>query len=395
MKLKPANDDAAVCISFRIKKGIHLLTNWHLFYDCPLYGEWIKETPFTLEYMARLEEDYEIKKFSFITPAPAKLDPCLKTVHSRGTLVYLDISFFPDVILHIQSLPARFKVTEYEVKRCSHIDDCVPYLTIEEQDKHGHISVSINIASEYGSFFFAVFAKSGKCNNGSCYISHTTLLTMPDRNYWNILMWFFSGLLLLLALLLISLHWRKWIIKLLRVDTPDTLRPTMLIIHEPLHEAHINVVELLVQFLEQYCYIRIHLDIRDIRLHHELRKDFNEMIYFIHKNTHSQSMISRYVLFNVIKNNFKVHGWNVARSIVKSETIFEQNGVIESVQELQLEIPVSIIPTPIEEKELLQDDLDGSSVSEQYCFEDCIFPVRISDLDLLGENSSIDSSEEQ
>jgi GTP-binding protein EngB required for normal cell division len=41
-------------------------------------------------------------------------------------------------------------------------------------------------------------------------------------------------------------------------------RPTVLLLHHPLHSVHIRVVTYLAQFLEQHCNVDVLLDIRDI-----------------------------------------------------------------------------------------------------------------------------------
>lgn len=113
-------------------------------------------------------------------------DPCNKSAKSRETLTYLDLTFRPDLTLHIQKLPAHLQVHEYEVKKCfctecslhQSFEDCVHIETIEAgSESDEELTVPLNIAEESGNFFFIVYANSNVCENGTCYISRTETLT--------------------------------------------------------------------------------------------------------------------------------------------------------------------------------------------------------------------------
>lgn len=113
-------------------------------------------------------------------------DPCNKSPNSSETLTYLDLTFRPDLTLHIQKLPAQLQVHEYEVKQCFSTDcsidqsfeDCVHVETIEAGPENvEELTVPLNIAEKYGHFFYIVYANSKICENGTCNISCTGTLT--------------------------------------------------------------------------------------------------------------------------------------------------------------------------------------------------------------------------
>jgi hypothetical protein len=124
-------------------------------------------------------------------------DPCNKSIESHETLTYLDLTSRPHLTLHIQKLPAHLKVHEYEVKRCfctecslqHNFEECVHVVTAEAGSEDiDELTVPINIAEEFGSFFYIVYAKTEIHVNRSYYISRTETLTSML-----IFMWYESG----------------------------------------------------------------------------------------------------------------------------------------------------------------------------------------------------------
>jgi hypothetical protein len=99
----------------------------------------------------------------------------------------VDLTFRPEITLHIQKLPAHLQVQEYEVKQCfcsecssqESLEDCVHVLTVEtESEDHNYeIIVPIHMAEEFRNFFYVVYANSNTCENKICYISRTETLT--------------------------------------------------------------------------------------------------------------------------------------------------------------------------------------------------------------------------
>jgi hypothetical protein len=113
-------------------------------------------------------------------------DPCNKSAKSRETLTYLDLTFRPHLTLHIQKLPPPLEVHEYEVKQCfctecslhQSFEDCKHIETIEAgSESVEELTVPLNIAEESGNFFYVVYGNSKICENGTCYISRTEMLT--------------------------------------------------------------------------------------------------------------------------------------------------------------------------------------------------------------------------
>lgn len=113
-------------------------------------------------------------------------DPCNRSIESQETLTYLDLTFRPHLILHIQKLPVHLKVHEYEVKQCfctecslqQNFEGCVHVATTQAGSEDvDELTVPINIAEESGSFFYIVYAKMKINWNRSYYISRTETLT--------------------------------------------------------------------------------------------------------------------------------------------------------------------------------------------------------------------------
>ncbi|PNF23329.1 hypothetical protein B7P43_G15829 [Cryptotermes secundus] len=272
LNLKFTIDNESVCIDLYIKNSKHLSPEWSMFYDCSWYNQSIEGRYVLLEYMAKGKEYKEARKFSFITPAAKKLDPCNKSIESHETLTYLDLTSRPHLTLHIQKLPTHFKVHEYEVKQCSctecnfkqNFEDCVHIETIEAgSEEDDELLVPINIAEESGNFFYIVYANVKIHENRSYYISRTETLT--NVNLKGMLTWLSVGLVMLLCFLIIgSLLGTKYGAKLLAEGVHNLRRRRVLLLHDPVHRIHVYVVTCLAQFLEQHCNIDVSLDIRDI-----------------------------------------------------------------------------------------------------------------------------------
>jgi hypothetical protein len=100
-------------------------------------------------------------------------------------LTYVDLTFIPELTLHIQKLPAHLQVHEYEVKQCfctecslyQNFEDCVHTETIKAGSDGDELTVSLNIAEASGNFFYIVYANSKLCEKEMCYISRTATLT--------------------------------------------------------------------------------------------------------------------------------------------------------------------------------------------------------------------------
>ena len=111
---------------------------------------------------------------------------CNKSIQSRETLTYLDLTFKPHLTLHIQKLPADLDINKYEVKQCfcsncsvhdSH-QDCKHIGTVEAgSENNDDVTLPIDIEEEDRNFFFKIYARSNLCEEGICYISRTQTLT--------------------------------------------------------------------------------------------------------------------------------------------------------------------------------------------------------------------------
>jgi hypothetical protein len=111
---------------------------------------------------------------------------CNTSIQCHETLTYLDLTFRPHLILHIQKLPAHLDVYEYKVEQCfctdcsihNNLQNCVHKKTIEARSEdNDDLTLPIDITEEYGNFFFVVYASSKFCDDGVCCISRTQTLT--------------------------------------------------------------------------------------------------------------------------------------------------------------------------------------------------------------------------
>ncbi|XP_049950002.1 uncharacterized protein LOC126457600 [Schistocerca serialis cubense] len=255
------------CVQFIHNASIN--DNFMLFYDCiwhenDLYGEQMKVDYFLKD---QNRDTMEFGSFHFILPQCHfnEIGDHVLDISRHQTFIYVDEKASSFSTIHIQKMPVDYQVSSYIIKKChtcqSNLNKTLEcskaYCTTEEKIKtdinEEEIVLKVPNSGNETCFYVTVEAVCHNCSTSNWCVARSVLL-IPSKTGLTALPFIVVPLCFLIVLALSYIYCTT---KHRTVDGNSYRRPTVLLVYNPVHDIHVQIIMGVVKLMTHCCGIDV------------------------------------------------------------------------------------------------------------------------------------------